>query len=241
MSPRSPGLLRRRAGTAGTRMHRVVWQAASLALGYPEQALVARAGLLRDALDADAPERAADFAALLATWDTTPLRAVQTEYVEVFDLSRRRALHLSYWTDGDTRRRGEVLAAFKARYRACGFLVDLAGELPDHLPLVLEYAAVADPIDGAALLQEYRPSLELLRFALLERSVPYAGVLAAVCATLPGESPTDRKAVQALARSGPPTESVGLAPYDARLLPVLSTSGPFDGEPPSTAMGSVYR
>lgn len=241
MSPRGTGLLGRRAGAARTRADRVVWQAASLTLSYPHQETVARAGLLRNALDADAPGRAPDFEALLATWDTAPLRAVQSEYVEVFDLSRKRALHLSYWTDGDTRRRGEVLAAFKQRYRACGFLVDLAGELPDYLPLVLEYAAVADPVDGAALLQEYRPSLELLRFALLERSTPYAGVLAAVCATLPGESPTDRKTVQALARGGPPTESVGLAPYDARLLPVLGTGGAFNGGPPSTAMEDVHR
>lgn len=208
----------RQAQVAG---HRVVWQAASLALSYPGEGLVAREPVLRRALAESAPEAAVSFAALLDAWRDSPLRALQTEYVEVFDLSRKRALHLSYWTDGDTRRRGEVLTAFKARYRASGFLVDLAGELPDYLPLVLEYAAVADPVDGAALLQEYRPSLELLRFALLERSAPYAGVLAAVCATLPGESPTDRRAVQALARSGPPSESVGLAPYDARLLPVL--------------------
>jgi len=242
VSPLGTGLLGRRPAVAATtRSCRVVWQAASLALGYPDQALVARAGLLRAALATDAPERTADFAALLASWETEPLGMLQTEYVEVFDLSRKRALHLSYWTDGDTRRRGEVLAAVKARYRACGFLVDLAGELPDHLPLVLEYAAVADPVDGAALLQEYRPSLELLRFALLERSGPYAGVLAAVCATLPGESPTDRRAVQALARSGPPTESVGLAPYDARLLPVLSTGGAFGGGRPPTGMEDGHR
>jgi len=203
---------------------RVVWQAASLALTYPDEALVGRGPVLRQALAEAAPERAADFAAVLDGWATTALGALQAEYVEVFDLSRKRALHLSYWTDGDTRRRGEVLTAFKARYRASGFLVDLAGELPDHLPLVLEYAAVADAVDGAALLQEYRPSLELLRLALLERSAPYAAVLAAVCATLPGASPTDRHAARAMARSGPPTESVGLAPYDMRLLPVLDTT-----------------
>ena len=58
------------------------------------------------------------------------------------------------------------------------------GELPDYLPLVLEYAAVADPTDGMRMLQDYRPSIELLRLALLDLDTPYAAP-DAVCATLP--------------------------------------------------------
>ena len=111
---------------------------------------------------------------------------------------------------------------FKAAYRDSGFLVDTSGELPDYLPMVLEFAAIADPEAGEALLREYRPSLELLRLAPGRgRRVrpPTLDVLAAVCATLPGASPADRAAVQAMA-GGPPTESVGLEPYDPRLLPM---------------------
>jgi len=126
---------------------------------------------------------------------------------------------LSYWTDGDTRRRGQVLATFKQRYRDSGFHADTRGELPDYLPLVLEFAAIADPDAGEALLREYRPSLELLRIGLEEDGTPYAGVVAAVCATLPGPSPVDRAAVQAMA-DGPPVETVGLEPFDPRLLPM---------------------
>jgi nitrate reductase delta subunit len=201
--------------------HRVSWQAASLALGYPDEALLDLRPLLHQALAESAPDALADFAGLFDTWQSTPLAEVQSEYVQMFDLSRKYALHLSYWTDGDTRRRGEVLAGFKARFRRGAFLGNLRGELPDYLPLVLEYAAVVDPDDGAELLQQYRPSLELLRLALLERAPAYAGVVQAVCATLPGASPRDRSAVLAISRTGPPTESVGLDPYDPRLLPVL--------------------
>lgn len=149
----------------------------------------------------------------------TPLGELERRYVDVFDISRRHALYLSYWTDGDTRRRGEVLAGFKAAYRASGFLVDTGGELPDYLPMVLEFSAVADPMAGEQLLRAYRPSLELLRIALIEGDSAYADVLVAVCATLPGASPADRAAVQAMA-GGPPTETVGLEPYDPRLLPM---------------------
>ncbi|HET9874100.1 MAG TPA: nitrate reductase molybdenum cofactor assembly chaperone [Propionibacteriaceae bacterium] len=218
---RSPVLSRARSSSGKKPNRRVVWQAASLALSYPEQTLLGHGPMLRQATAEAGTDVAARFADLLNSWETTELTALQTEYVDVFDLSRKRALHLSYWTEGDTRRRGQVLADFKSRYRRSGFLVKLYGELPDFLPLVLEYAAVADPLDGAELLQEYRPSLELLRLALMERSPRHGRVVEAICATLPGESPTDRRAVQAMARSGPPTESVGLAPYDPRLLPVV--------------------
>ena len=187
---------------------RVVRQAASLLLSYPDEELVARVPLVRSAL---AEQRVHDLDAFLDHVERTPLRELEREYVDVFDLSRRHALYLSYWTDGDTRRRGEVLARFKTAYRASGFLVDTSGELPDYLPMVLEFAAIADPEAGEALLREYRPSLELLRIGLVEDETPYAAVVTAVCATLPGASPADRAAVQAMV-GGPPTETVGLEP-----------------------------
>ncbi|UJP40397.1 nitrate reductase molybdenum cofactor assembly chaperone [Cellulomonas palmilytica] len=204
---------------------RVVHQASSWCLAYPDEALVERLPLLAAAVDELPAGRARDgLRTFLDHAAATPLAQLQSDYVHLFDLSRKQALYLSYWTDGDTRRRGEVLAGFKERYRASGFLVDTRGELPDHLPLVLEYAALADPDDGAALLQEYRASLELTRFALIEAGTPYAGVLEAVCATLPGPSPADKAAVHRMAAAGPPAESVGLDAADPRLLP-LTESG----------------
>lgn len=197
---------------------RVVHQAAAVCLGYPERDVVATSGVIRAALAEKAPDQAETFEPLLAYWDTSDLRSIQIHYVDVFDLNRKHSLYLSYWTDGDTRRRGEVLTAFKQRYRRSGFLVDTGGELPDYLPMVLEYAAIVDPVDGTALLQEYRRSIELLRLALTEQGTPYAGAVTAVCSTLPGPSPADRKAVMAMAATGPPTETVGLEPYGAQLL-----------------------
>lgn len=207
-------------GSRDPRAHRVVWRAASLVLEYPDDEVLGRAELVRAAVAGAAPQRLADFTHLLNVWAANPAARVQHHYVEVFDLSKRQTLYLSYYTDGDTRRRGETLTAIKQRYRRSGFLVDTHGELPDYLPLILEYAARADPADGAVLLQEFRRSLELLRLGLLDRQSPYAGVVAAVCATLPGASPKDKQAVLAMAAAGPPTETVGLEPYDPRLLPL---------------------
>ena len=199
---------------------RVVWQAAAVCLGYPDADVVHRASEVDRALAVSAPEQRHQFRTLLDFWAGSEPGTVQAHYVDLFDLSRKHTLYLSYWTDGDTRRRGSTLAAIKQRFRRSGWVVDTQGELPDYLPLVLEYAALADPDDGAALLQEFRRSLELLRLSLTERNTPYAGVVTAVCGTLPGPSPADRQAVLRMAGDGPPTETVGLETGDPRLLPL---------------------
>lgn len=191
---------------------------AAWCLDYPTPALMSRLPALQAAVATVAPAQRAAMTPLLDHLAATPLEQLQLQYVEVFDMSKKFALYLSYWTDGDTRRRGEVLAQFKARYRACGWVVDTHGELPDYLPMVLEYAALADPVDGPVLLQEYRPSLELLKFALQAKDTAYAGLVAAVCDTLPGASPADAATVHRMAADGPPREQVGLDAYDPRLL-----------------------
>lgn len=202
----------------------VVRQIAGLLLEYPEQPLIDLVPNMRTALaevgaDTDPVEE------LFAELTGRPLPEVQAEYVQEFDLSKRHSLHLTYWTDGDTRRRGEALAAFKEVYRAHGAL-PAGSELPDYLPLVLEFAAKVAPEDGYELLQRYRPSLELLRLALRDAGLPHAGVLALVCSTLPGVSPEDRQTVMRTAGYGPPTETVGLEPYSSRLLPVHERNSP---------------
>ncbi|MVU82378.1 nitrate reductase molybdenum cofactor assembly chaperone [Nocardia sp. ET3-3] len=142
-----------------------------------------------------------------------------TLYVDTFDFTNKHSLYLSWWTDGDTRNRGAALVGFKDHYRAHGFDFD-DSELPDFLPAVLEFSALSRT---NALLIEHRPALELLRIALAEKDNAYAQVLAAVCATLPGASPKDRAAARAMARSGPPRESVGLEPYGhLGMLPLLT-------------------
>lgn len=201
---------------------RLVHQVAARLLDYPDEELLATVPALREVVST-LPRRPRELLGpMLDQLDSIPLATLQRSYVEVFDMSRKRALYLSYWTDGDTRRRGEVLASFKARYRACGWLVDTHGELVDYLPMVLEYAALADPVDGPRLLQEYRASIELLKFALREVSTPYADVVEAVCTTLPGASPADVAAVHRMAAQGPPREEVGIGAYDPQLLPLAS-------------------
>jgi nitrate reductase molybdenum cofactor assembly chaperone NarJ/NarW len=105
-----------------------------------------------------------------------------------------------------------ALLRLKRSYAAAG--LELArDELPDYLPLVLEFAAIAPPGAGAMLLREHRPALELLRANLASEASPYAHLLDAVCASLPRLTALERQHVSKLAAEGPPDERVGLQPF----------------------------
>ncbi|MYR61566.1 nitrate reductase molybdenum cofactor assembly chaperone, partial [Streptomyces sp. SID625] len=95
-------------------------------------------------------------------------------YVATFDHTRSRSLHLTYYRHGDTRARGMALLALKHAYRRAG-QDPPEGELPDFLPLMLEFAALA-PGPGHRVLLQCQAGLELLRGALAERGDPYAPV-----------------------------------------------------------------
>lgn len=193
----------------------VVLQAASICLQYPDDALRATLPTVRAAIDALPSSRPKErLSWFLGTAANTAPGQMAEHYVSVFDTRRRCCLYLTWWTDGETRRRGSSLAGLKARYRAAGVELD-SSELPDFLPIILEFAATTDLAEGLALLQEHRAGLELLRLALLDTGTFYAAPIEAVCALLPGPSPEDVTAAKALARTGPPREQVGLelAPF----------------------------
>jgi len=185
---------------------------ASVLLQYPTAALFGGLDHL-DAVAAATGPRAARraFGRFLAWLRETPPDQVAQHYVATFDLRRRCALYLTYYRFGDTRRRGMAMLEFKAAYRAAGFEPSDA-ELPDYLPMVLDFAALTPR--GVALLGRHRADLELLCHALREAGTPYADVAEAVCAQLPRLRRRDlvllRKALQS---DGPPSEEVGLEPF----------------------------
>lgn len=187
--------------------HRVVYAAAAVLLSYPDESVLAQLDTVERAVAEVG--FAAEFAPSLAFMRATELMELQSWHVQEFDLSRRHAMHLTYWTDGDTRRRGEVLARIKQVYRKSGLLVDLNGELPDYLPMVLEFTASGDPALGLDLLNTYRASLELLRLEMERDELVHAGILSAICGTLGGTSPETRSEIERLFGS-PPSELVGI-------------------------------
>lgn len=189
-----------------------LYQAASLLLQYPDEAVLDRLPLLRAVAAEQPPAVRAGLEPLLERLEGAPAVAVQTDYVETFDLRRRCCLYLTYYAHGDTRNRGMALLNFKSAYRRGGVVLD-DGELPDHLAVVLEFAATVDRAEGRRLLLENRAGFELLRLALRDRRSPYVGVMDAISTTLPTIRGDERDAVARLVAQGPPAEEVGLDPY----------------------------
>lgn len=195
--------------------HALVWQSASLLLGYPDERLLADLPVVRRLL-AELPTAPAEpLLRVVEHLAGTPLPEVQAAYVDTFDTRRRHNLYLTYFAHGDTRKRGIALLRFKQEYLRAGYALEAenGGELPDHLCVVLEFAATVDHEAGRQLLLDHRAGLELLRLSLLETGSPWAGALEAVSATLPPLRGDEHDAVRRLAAEGPPAEEVGLSPY----------------------------
>jgi nitrate reductase delta subunit len=205
-------LFRQPPAPSSIRQRSLVHRIAALALDYPDADLVARIPSMRAATDGLGEPFRGLLGRTLDHLDRTPVAQLEADYVATFDLRRRCSPYLTYYAYGDTRKRGIALLVFKQAYRLAG--VELtADELPDHLCVVLEFAATADPDAGTRLLIEHRAGLELLRLALADTGSPYADALAAVSATLPPLAGPERDAVARLAAEGPPNEDVGLEPF----------------------------
>ncbi|KUI39699.1 nitrate reductase molybdenum cofactor assembly chaperone [Mycobacterium sp. GA-2829] len=213
--------MRLRVRTPSDRADRLRWQCASLLLSYPDDDRLATAAELLDHLDGPAAEQLSRTLAAVRTLGS--LRAAQ-DYVETFDLRRRATMYLTYWTAGDTRRRGNAMLGFVAAYRAAG-VAPPRDEAPDYLPVVLEFAATVDAAAGRRLLTDHRVPIEVLHDALGESGSPYASAVAAVLATLPAATDSEIRHAQHLAAAGPPAEAVGLQPFTLTVPPRRTRGG----------------
>jgi nitrate reductase molybdenum cofactor assembly chaperone NarJ/NarW len=198
----------RRRGSAAT-----TYKLCSLLLQYPDEELLGARDELRRAA-AEMPRSPATEALerFLAWWTQTDPLAVAQHYVETLDLHKRSGLYLTFYAQGDKRERGSALLRLKRLYRAAGLPLE-GTELPDYLPVMLEFAAAAPDGRGELVLREHRAALELVRISLRERESPYARLLDAVCLTLGDASPADRARAGQLIANGPPQELVGLEPF----------------------------
>ncbi|MGW5149637.1 nitrate reductase molybdenum cofactor assembly chaperone [Rhodococcus koreensis] len=209
------GLFRRRRGTTRDRL---VWHAAALLLAYPDDGRDERLHVVADILGHVPPDSGRLLAEVHRFLCGTDPYVAAAQYVETFDLRRRTTLYLTYWTAGDTRNRGREILAFADTYRRAG-VEPPKDESADHLTVVLEFAALVDAAAGAGLLSAHRVPLDMLQAALRETGSPYAGVVAAVCGTLPPASDRDVARARQLAAAGPPAETVGLEPFTLTVPP----------------------
>lgn len=202
---------RRSAPRLEARTQADTWQLCSLLLDYPDAELIARLPVLREVTAGLPDQLAAPLGRFLDHVEASTLSALQQDYVDTFDVTRKCALHLTYFLHGDTRKRGVALVQIKQLYRQHGVeLSDEDAELPDHLPVVLEFGASVAPEAAWRLLNDHRVGIELLRRALQRRESPWVDVLRALCETLPELQGDDTQALARLIAEGPPQETVGL-------------------------------
>ena len=117
------------------------YKLASVLLQYPTAALFDGLDVLEAATSGCSRASREAVMRFLAWLRATAPTEVAQHYVQTFDLRRRCALYLTYYRYGDTRKRGMAMLRFKSAYRRARFEPS-DQELPDYLPLVLEFAAL---------------------------------------------------------------------------------------------------
>ena len=219
---------------------RAAWTAASWLIDYPSDDLLERLPTLQR-LITGLPERPRQgLQELITALETDDILDLRSEYVETFDTRRRGCLYLTYFSNGDTRRRGLALLKIKEQYRNAGLEVS-DDELPDHLTYVLEFGAAHGLFEAVEILKANRAGLELLRLHLEERESVWHGAIDAVCATLPELQGSDVEAVQKLVAEGPENELVGLAGYGdgSEDMPPMDMT-PYATAPPPAPGGKTF-
>jgi nitrate reductase delta subunit len=170
----------------------LVFRAFSALLSYPSlesrQALPEIADVLRQSSLISRRELQ-QLLELIAELANGQLLDAEERYVDLFDRGRALSLHLFEHLHGDSRDRGMAMVELKQLYARAGF--ELSGrELPDFLPVVLEYLSCRDIAEARAILSDCAHILKTIGRSLVARRSRYAAVLQALL-VIAGESPVD--------------------------------------------------
>ncbi|MBN8776539.1 nitrate reductase molybdenum cofactor assembly chaperone [Thiomonas arsenitoxydans] len=158
-------------------------RALALLLDYPSEAMQTHLADLASVLGALEPVQPAareSLRGLIEHMTAADLMDLQAEFVDTFDRGRSTSLNLFEQVHGDSRDRGQAMVDLLAQYQEVG--LDLqAKELPDYLPVYLEYCSVLDPSAAREALEEVALLVAHLTVALDRRESPWVAVTAAVC------------------------------------------------------------
>jgi nitrate reductase delta subunit len=191
------------------------FKALSALLSYPSEDLQATIPAIREVFDAEGIlsfDNRLAMEALLADLYEGDIYDLQERYVLLFDRARTLSLNLFEHIHGESRDRGGAMVDLLETYRAGGF--DLSGpELPDHLPVLLEFLSTRPLAEAKELLADAGHIIAVLAERLTRRETPYAPVLTALAALanaatdspeatamleLPDDDPEDLEALDAV-------------------------------------------
>lgn len=148
----------------------------SMLLQYPDQEII---NMSLDELDGvkkqDAVTKIKDFHSYL---QANSLEELTDSYVRTFDFSEKTNLYLTYSKLKDEKERGSILVKLKEIYRDEGFVLD-SEELPDYLPLLLEFISIAKSETVKSLVPQFVEPIEEIKDGLQCINSPYTGLLEA--------------------------------------------------------------
>ena len=187
------------------------FQVLSALLTYPEQDLLDAMPELEASL-ADAPEFAARLAPLFAFLREHDAVALQENYVATFDRNPKHSLHLFEHIHGESRDRGQAMVDLLQEYKRYGLLMT-PDELPDYVPLFLEFLSQIEPADAERLLGDAIHVLALIGDKLKSNDSTYHVVFDALRSLtsvepLPLTEPPVRDMDEAMEMFGPSADGV---------------------------------
>jgi len=204
----------------------ITFKALSALLDYPTAELQAALGEIEQAL---AEERALPPAeldgvrAFIERLRGSDIMDAQEYWIGLFDRSKRLALHLYEHSYGESRDRGQAMVNLALTYRINGFEL-AASEMPDYLPLFLEFLSVIPEVYARRYLTDAVEIIEALRIRLEERDSTYAALLSALVTLAQREA--DETEVEAIL-AGEPEDPKDLEQLDREWAeePVDFTAG----------------
>ena len=151
-------------------------------LSYPGAELRSHLPEMRDALHTEhaiTVERLAELDVLMDALSSTDPLDTEAAYVQLFDRGRATSLHLFEHVHGDSRDRGPAMIDLAQTYDQAGLYL-VPGELPDYLPVVLEFVSTQPPREARAFLSEMTHIFNALFSALQQRRSAYASLMGAL-------------------------------------------------------------
>jgi nitrate reductase delta subunit len=127
----------------------------------------------------------------------------QAQYVQLFDYSRSASLHLFEHIKSDSKDRGQAMVDLLEFYKENGMELSV-NELPDYLPVFLEFLSTRQPQKAAELLSEPIHVIDRINKALAEKQNPYCDIFSAII-SLSAKQP-DKKATKIIIKNEKPLD-----------------------------------
>lgn len=161
-----------------------IYKILSVMLEYPEQELIDNLQEIRAIVDESSEigdEERVALSRFLDHLESMHLTEIQKDYVKTFDLTPEHSLHLTHHLFGDDsdRNRGPALIDLSEMFKEYG-VKTVSNELPDYLPLILEFASYLESSEATVFLSDVHKVLNILTENLAKAGSPYAPLLSII-------------------------------------------------------------